>query len=143
VRCMANNPDPGGSVLSANPDSDSEFHLNNLDLEKVFFDSRNAYFQALGIADLWHQPVIPQIRELLTRFEREVASGAQLRCVAHVVSRSERAFVMEQVIECEDGAIVAKCRSVHVGVDSEAGAAVTLPDWLWSAVVEMEPDLDA
>jgi acyl-CoA thioesterase FadM len=136
-------PDQGGSTLSVRPEGDSEFHLSNLEIERVFFQGRNLYFDQLPVEDLWRRRVTPQIRESLTRFEREVEVGTPLKCSSHVVSRSNRAFVMEQELCDHASNLVATCRSVHVSVDAEAGAAVALPNWLWSAVLEMEPALDA
>jgi acyl-CoA thioesterase FadM len=115
------------------PAGDQGFHVSNLEIERIFFDARNAYLAAIDIDDLWHQPVIPQVRELTTRFDAEVTGGAALTCTTRVVSRSRRAFVMEQqLVDSASATVSATCRSVHVTVGTEG--AVEIPDDLWAAI---------
>ena len=130
----AETSDPGGSYLEVEAATgDAEFHVHNLGVEEIFFTARNQYLLDLGIDDLWHQQVVPQLRELLTLFESEIAQGTSLQCRTTVVSRSRRAFVMEQALRfSETGEVAATCRSVHVTVD-ESGA-VDIPEALWAAI---------
>lgn len=119
-------------VIEAGTDN-ADFHVHNLGIEEIFFTARNEYLGGLDVEDLWHQPVVPQLRELLTRFEAEVAQGTTLECTTMVTSRSRRAFVMEQtLVDAADATVMATCRSVQVTV--AAGAAVEIPDALWHAV---------
>jgi acyl-CoA thioesterase FadM len=126
--------DPGGIYLEVEAATgDAEFHVHNLGVEEIFFTARNEFLLGLGIDDLWHQPVVPQLRELLTLFESEIAQGTSLQCQTTVVSRSRRAFVMEQTLRVsESGGVAATCKSVHVTVD-ESGA-VDIPEALWAAI---------
>lgn len=99
----------------------------------MFFEARNGYIVGIDIDDIWHQPVVPLLRELLTRFEAEVIGGADLECLTRVASRSRRSFVMEQsLIDRPTGNVAASCRSVHVTVGPDG--AVEIPGDLWSAI---------
>jgi acyl-CoA thioesterase FadM len=114
-------------------------HLSNLGVARVLFESRNAFLQSLAVdGGIWSEPVIPLIRELLIRYEAEVMPGAPLRCTIAVVSRSRRAFVMEEsVTDISDATaprLVATCRGVHVAVDSDKGAPVDIPGMLIDAI---------
>jgi acyl-CoA thioesterase FadM len=114
-------------------------HLSNLGVAQVLFESRNAFWQSLVVdGGIWREPVIPLIRELLIRYEAEVMPGAPLRCTIAVVSRSRRAFVMEEsVTDMSDATaprLVATCRGVHVAVDSDKGAPVDIPGMLIDAI---------
>lgn len=114
------------------PRRDSEFHMSNLEIERIFFEVRNDYLVGLDIDDLWHQPVVPQVRELTTRFDAEV-TATELDCATRIVSRSRRAFVMEQVLfDRPTGTRLSTCRSVHVTVG--ATGAVEIPAALLSAI---------
>src|SRR3954451_5740014 len=53
------------------PDLGHGFHVSNMKLDELFFEARNAYINHLGIDDLWHHDVTPQLKELLIRFESE------------------------------------------------------------------------
>ncbi len=131
---MSNESDSRGTTLVLRAGTDNaDFHVHNLGIEEIFFRARNEYLGGLDVDDLWHQPVVPQLRELLTRFEAEVAQGASLRCTTVVTSRSRRAFVMEQtLVDADTATVMATCRSVQVAVGS--GAAVEIPDWMWHAI---------
>ena len=122
------------------PAVDPEWHVDNHRIDRIFFESRNHYFDELGIDDLWRQPVTPQLRELLIRFESEAHAGERLACRSNVVSRSRRAFVMEQELT-HDGRVVATCRSVHVAVSAATRTAAEIPEDLWSAIERFEGDL--
>lgn len=108
------------------------FHVSNLEIERIFFEGRNSFLISLD-RDLWHRSVVPQVRELTTRFDAEIDAGRELDCATRVVSRSRRAFVMEQVlVDRTDGTVMASCRSVHVTVGPSG--AVDIPDELWAAI---------
>ncbi|HEX4218831.1 MAG TPA: thioesterase family protein [Acidimicrobiales bacterium] len=114
-------------------------HLTNLGVAQVLFEARNALFLSLDIeGGIWSQPVTPLIRELLIRYESEVMPGAPLACPIVVVSRSRRAFVMEESVTdiSDPGAprLVATCRGVHVAFDSARGTSVDVPDILIRAI---------
>lgn len=114
-------------------------HLTNLGVAQVLFVARSAFFLSLDIdGGIWNQPVIPMIRELLIRYESQVMPGIPLACPIAVVSRSRRAFVMEEsVIDISDVAsprLIATCRGVHVAVESVRGASAEMPDPLIDAV---------
>ena len=114
-------------------------HLNNLGVAQVLFEARGAFLSGLDIeGGIWKQPVTPLIRELLIGYQSEVMPGAPLACRILVVSRSRRAFVMEEsVSDLSDGAaprLVATCRGVHVAVESARGGSVEMPDSLIDAI---------
>jgi acyl-CoA thioesterase FadM len=114
-------------------------HLTNLGVARVLFEARSAFFLSLDIdGGIWSQPVIPMIRELLIRYESQVMPGTALACPIAVVSRSRRAFVMEEsVIDISEAAsprLIATCRGVHVAVESARGASVEMPDPLIDAI---------
>lgn len=115
------------------PPGTAGFHVSNLEIERMFFEARNAFVAGIDIDDVWHRPVVPLLREILTRFEAEVVGGADLECATCVSSRSRRSFVMEQwLVDRSTGSVVATCRSVHVTVGAEG--AVEIPADLWSAI---------
>lgn len=114
-----------------------QHHISNLGIEEMFFSSRNRYLGLLGIDEMWNGGVVPMVRQLTTRFDAEASSGDSLVVISNVVSRSSRAFVMEQRLTRE-GEIVATCQSVHVCVDRQVGGATGIPDDLWIAIVEVE-----
>jgi acyl-CoA thioesterase FadM len=127
-------------------------HLSNLGVARVLFEARSAFLLGLDIeGGIWSQPVTPLIRELLIRYEAEVMPGVPLSCRIAVVSRSRRAFVMqESVTDISDAAaprLVATCRGVHVAVESARGAPVEIPDPLIDAIVAAQgapvPHVDA
>ena len=123
------------------PDQGHGFHVSNMKLDELFFEARNAYVQHLGVEDLWHRDVTPQLKELLIRFESEAMPGQPLRSTVQVTSRSRRTFVMEQAISVvEDGGdrLVATCRSVHVSVSRSQGGAVEVDPVVWAAVERVE-----
>jgi acyl-CoA thioesterase FadM len=110
-------------------------HLTNLGVAQVLFVARSAFFLSLDIAGgIWNQPVIPMI----SRYESQVMPGVPLACPIAVVSRSRRAFVMEEsVIDISDVAsprLIATCRGVHVAVESARGASAEIPDLLIDAI---------
>jgi acyl-CoA thioesterase FadM len=112
-----------------------DIHLTNLGVARALFEARGAFMLSLDIeGGIWNQPVTPLIRELLIRYESEVMPGAPLACRMLVVSRSRRAFVMEEsVSDVTDRAalrLVATCRGVHVAVESARGGSVEMPDSL-------------
>lgn len=130
---MERTDERGVRSAAVTPAETGGFHVSNLEIERMFFDARNEYIAGVDIADVWHQPVVPLLRELLTRFDAEVAGGADLECITRVTSRSRRSFVMEQsLIDGSTNHVVATCRSVNVTV-GPAGA-VEIPDELWSAI---------
>jgi acyl-CoA thioesterase FadM len=111
------------------------FHVSNLGIARVLFDSRNHYFDALPIeGGMWHAPVTPLIREILLRYEAEVATGARLVGALAITSRSRRSFVMEESLTdiTDPGAprLIAAGHSIHVTVDLAARTAIEIPDWL-------------
>lgn len=131
-------PEDGGTLLTIRPLDEPRVHLDNLVTERVFFDARNDYFATL-VDDLWLQPVVPQLKELVTTFESEAAWDVVLRCRTNIVSRSRRSFVMEQSARrADDDGLVATCRSVHITVDTNVPAAVEIPDAFWQAVERRE-----
>jgi acyl-CoA thioesterase FadM len=114
-------------------------HLSNLGVARVLFEARNALFSSLDIeGGIWSQPVTPLIRELLIRYESEVLPGVPLACPIIVVSRSRRAFVMEEsVTDISDPGsprLIATCRGVHVAVEAARGVPVDVPDALVRAI---------
>ena len=139
---MSTIEDQGGFVyeLAAPDEGHGEgVHLSNLGVAGVLFESRNAFVGGLALDEgIWRDPVIPMIRELLIRYESEVRPGARLRCRIAVVSRSRRAFVMqESVTDISDPTaprLVATCRGVHVAVESDRGISVDVPDALIKAI---------
>jgi acyl-CoA thioesterase FadM len=115
-------------------------HLTNLGVAQVLFEARSAFFLSLDIdGGIWNQPVIPMIRELLIRYESQVMAGVPLACPIAVVSRSRRAFVMEEsVMDISDVGsprLIATCRGVHVAVESARGTSAEMPDPLIEAIV--------
>lgn len=115
------------------PPDTTGFHLSNLELERLFFEARNQYIAGVDIDDVWHRPVVPVVRELVTRFESEARGGADLECSTRVTSRSRRAFVMQQsLIDRSTGTVAATCRSVHVTVGADG--PVEIPTDLWTAI---------
>jgi acyl-CoA thioesterase FadM len=123
----------GTRTTYAVPAQSGGFHVSNLEIERIFFEARNDFIGGLDIDDVWHQPVVPQVREILTRFDAEVNGGAEIECATRVVSRSRRAFVMEQeLVERQSSTVAATCRSVHVTVGNSG--AVEIPDHLWAAI---------
>ena len=124
------------------PDQGHGFHVSNMKLDELFFEARNAYIDHLGIDDLWHHDVTPQLKELLIRFESEAMPGQPLRSTVQITSRSRRTFVMEQAISVieDDGSLrpVATCRSVHVSVSRSQGGAVEVEPELWAAIERVE-----
>jgi acyl-CoA thioesterase FadM len=111
-------------------------HLSNLGVARVLFEARSTFLSSLDIeGGIWNQPVIPMIRELLIRYESEVMPGVPLACHIAVVSRSRRAFVMqESVTDISDPRLIATCRGVHVAVESARGVSVEMPDPLIDAI---------
>ena len=121
------------------PDQGHGFHVSNLMLDELFFRARNAYIDGLGIEDLWHRDVTPQLKELLIRFESEAMPGEPMQSSVWIASRSRRSFVMEQAIHVVEGhRLVATCRSVHVSVSRSAGGAVEIDPVLWDAIERVE-----
>ena len=120
------------------PDAGHGRHVANMAIDEIFYDTRNRYLRGLGVEDLWDREVQPQIREALIRFDSEAMPGDRLRCASWVVSRSCRAFVIEQTLASADGRMVATCRSVCVAVNTVHGGAAALPDDLWAAVEAFE-----
>lgn len=118
-------------------------HLTNLGVAQVLFEARGAFLSSLDIeGGIWNQPVTPLIRELLIGYESEVMPGAPLACRILVVSRSRRAFVMEEsVSDVSNRAaprLVATCRGVHVAVESARGGSVEMPDSLIDAIAKRQ-----
>lgn len=137
VESVGGNPNDAHVYVVPVQVADTPFHVSNLSIEEMFFTARNRYMTMLDVGDVWGGPVLPMIRELVTRFDAEVSQGDALVVVTHVVSRSARAFVMEQRLELETR-VAATCRSVQVCVDGVAGGATTIPNDLWKAIVTME-----
>jgi acyl-CoA thioesterase FadM len=111
------------------------FHVSNLGIARVLFDSRNRYFDSLPIeGGMWAAPVTPLIREILLRYEAEVATGARLEGTLAITSRSRRSFVMEEsltdITDPHAPRLIASGHSVHVTVDLAARTAIEIPDWL-------------
>lgn len=123
----------GVRAPATTPSDTAGFHVSNLEIERMFFEARNAYIEGVDIDDVWHQPVVPLLRELLTRFDAEVIGGADLECLTRVTSRTRRSFVMEQsLVDRSSGAVAATCRSVHVTVGDEGPTEI--PAELWGAI---------
>jgi acyl-CoA thioesterase FadM len=119
----------------AAPDEGHGFHVSNLGIARVLFDSRNRYFESLPVdGGIWHAPVTPLIREILLRYEGEVMTGVPLVGAVAVVSRSARSFLMtESITDVSDPAAprrVAAGHSVHVTVDAQVRRVVEIPEWL-------------
>jgi acyl-CoA thioesterase FadM len=116
---------------------DDRYHLSNLAIEEHFFVARNRYMESLDVDQIWDGPVVPLLREILTRFEAEASHHDRLAVTTSVASRSRRSFVMDQRLLRGD-VLIATCRSVHVCVDRLAGSATAIPEDLWAAIERLD-----
>jgi acyl-CoA thioesterase FadM len=127
-------------VAPTDADVDSQGHLNNAAIARIFNDLRVAYIQA-GPGRPWgeylaREQAMVVVRELHVRYDRETALGDELYGAVRVSQRRGKAKIVEECIVLATGESVAQAWVVQLHV--RAGEVIPFPDFYWDALAIAE-----
>jgi acyl-CoA thioesterase FadM len=120
------------------------FHLGHVGMARFFEETRNRYLYGghgrggVSWPDTAGQDLLPIVKEVLIRHEREVQAGEPLRAGARPAARGRRSLVVEEALWAAGDAVVATCRCVIVAVDRAQGKAREIPVAFWDALEHHE-----
>jgi acyl-CoA thioesterase FadM len=116
------------------------FHLSHVGTARLFEETRIRYLYGgdggggVNWPDTAGHDLLPMVKEVLIRHEREAQAGEPLRVGARPAARGRRSFVVEEALWGAGGAVVATCRCVLVAVDRTQGQAGEIPIAFWDAL---------
>jgi acyl-CoA thioesterase FadM len=127
-------------VVTTAADVDSQGHLNNAAIARIFNDLRVAYIQA-GPGKPWGEYLAREramvvVRELHVRYDREASLGDELFGAVRVSQRRGKAKIVEERIVLASGESVAEAWVVQLHV--RAGEVIPFPDFYWEALAIAE-----
>jgi acyl-CoA thioesterase FadM len=121
--------------------TDHQGHLNGVAIARIFERVRMGY-QRERLPDwraLLPDDVVVTVRELHCRYLREAFPGDRLVGGCRVVTRTEKAYVFDEVLVREvDGTTVAQAWVVMLLSTRSGGRAIPIPDAFWTLVERLE-----
>jgi acyl-CoA thioesterase FadM len=120
------------------------FHLSHVGTARLFEQTRNRYLfggdgrGGVSWPDTAGQHLLPMVKEVLIRHEREAQVGERLRAGLCTAARGRRSLVVEEALWAAGDVLVATCRCVLVAVDRAQGQACEIPVAFWDALEDHE-----
>ena len=128
-------------VVLTDADIDSQDHVNNAAVARIFNDLRMAYVDN-GPGAPWRayidaQDLTVAVRELHISYDREAMIDDELVGCVRVVARRGKAKIVEQrLVDAARDLVVAKAWVVQLVVEN--GSVIEFPDFYWAAVAAVE-----
>ena len=119
-------------------------HLSHVGTARLFEETRISYLfggdcrGGVSWPDTAGLDLLPMVKEVLIRHEREALADEPLRVGARSAARGRRSLVVEEALWTAGDAVVATCRCVLVAVDSSQGQAGEIPVAFWEALEHYE-----
>jgi acyl-CoA thioesterase FadM len=120
------------------------FHLGHVGTARLFDETRLSYLYrgdghgGISWPDTAGPDLLPIVKEVLIRHEREAQADEPLRIGARAIARGRRSVVLEEVLWTAGDAVIASCRCVLVAVDRNQGQAGEIPLAFWDALEDLE-----
>ena len=128
-------------VVLTDADIDSQDHVNNAAVARIFNDLRMAYV-ANGPGTPWYDHIAAEhltvaVRELHISYDREAMIDDELVGCVRVVARRGKAKIVEQrLVDAARDLVVARAWVVQLVVAN--GSVIEFPDFYWGAVAAVE-----
>lgn len=121
-------------------DMDARGHVNNVIFFQYAESARVAYFAALEVERIKHNPNEGTILGRADmNFRRQMHYPGTVLATANTTKISRRSMIMTYVLrDAENGEVVADGESVMVWIDYSTGKAVPIPDTMVEAVARLE-----
>lgn len=119
-------------------------HLSHVGVARLFEETRNRYLYGgdgrggVSWPDTAGQDLLPMVKEVLIRHERETQAGEALRAGARPAARGRSSLVVEEALWAAGDTVLATCRCVLVAVDRVQGQAGEIPVAFWDALEDYE-----